>query len=89
MGASDRVQIRITASIEPSALIYRSIDQLHPYDVLGSALESGHERTLLREGIMLDELYISKIKTYAATREMPARVPVFRPPGDTIVFLNR
>ncbi|HEX7071119.1 MAG TPA: response regulator [Rhodothermales bacterium] len=85
----DNASVRLTASLERSRTIERPITQLRPYDILAAPIEAGGDRTLLREGIMLDDAYIAKIHSYAYLTDIQPRVHVFRPPGDTALFLSR
>ena len=89
MKIHDDVFMRLTASLERCRTVERAITQLTPMDVLATPIESGGERTLLREGIMLDDVYISRIQRFAFLSEVPTKIFVFRPPGDTALFLSR
>ncbi len=85
----DDIFMRLTASLERCRTVERAITQLTPMDVLATPIESGGERTLLREGIMLDDVYINRIQRFAFLSEVPTKIFVFRPPGDTALFLSR
>src|SRR5690606_28789863 len=85
----ENIAFRLTATLERCRTLERPITQLRPLDVLATPIQAGSERTLLREGIMLDEPYIDRIHRFAYVSDVPTKVFVFRPPGDTALFLTR